>query len=144
MKFLILQGPNLNLIGVKSAQSEKKITLDKINKAIRFEVRNTEVELKIFQTHKIYMAISFLQRNRNSASGVLLAPMAWAKYEYSLVDTLNLIKLPTVQVIFEGDYGANVTESDSVFSETVVKTVSHHDPIHAFISGLNSLKSYLS
>tara|TARA_Y100000588_G_scaffold393231_2_gene508273 strand:- start:86389 stop:86823 length:435 start_codon:yes stop_codon:yes gene_type:complete len=144
MKVLVLQGPNLNLIGVKSAQSGKKITLDKINKAIRFEVRNTKIELKIFQTHKIYMAISFLQRNRNSASGVLLAPMAWAKYEYSLVDTLNLIKLPTVQVIFEGDYGANVTESDSVFSETVVKTVSHHDPTHAFISGLNSLKSYLS
>ena len=57
MKILVLQGPNLNLIGVKPAQSGKKITLDKINKAIRFEVRKTESELKIFQTNNFYMAI---------------------------------------------------------------------------------------
>ena len=47
MKILVLQGPNLNLIGVKSAQSGNKITLDKINKALRLDVRNTEFELKI-------------------------------------------------------------------------------------------------
>ena len=64
MKILVLQGPNLNLIGVKSAQAGKSVTLDKINTALRREVRNTEIELKIFQTHKIYMAVSFLQRNR--------------------------------------------------------------------------------
>ncbi len=98
MKILVLQGPNLNLVGVKSAQAGKRVTLDKINKILRREVRNTEIELKIFQTHKIYMAISFLHRNRNTASGILIAPMAWAKYEYSLLETLELIQLPIVQV----------------------------------------------
>ena len=144
MKILVLQGPNLNLIGVKSSQSGKNITLDKINKSLRLEVRNTEVELKIFQTHKVYMAISFLQRNRNSASGVLFAPMAWAKYEYSLVDTLNLIKLPAIQVFLEGGCATNMSKSESIFTETVIESVSHDDPIRAFINGLNSLKSYLS
>ena len=57
MKILVLQGPNLNLVGVKSAQAGKRVTLDKINKTLRREVINTEIELKIFQTHKIYMAI---------------------------------------------------------------------------------------
>ena len=144
MKILLLQGPNLNLIGVKSAQSGNKITLDKINKALRLDVRNTEFELKIFQTHKINMAISFLQRNRNSASGVLMAPMAWGAYEYSLLETLQLIKLPVVQVLMEGDFVLTVTKDKSIFSNYAIASVSHTDPIQAFISGLNTLKTHFS
>lgn len=144
MKILVLQGPNLNLIGVKSAQSENKITLDKINKALRLDVRNTEFELKIFQTHKINMAISFLQRNRNSASGILMAPMAWGAYEYSLLETLQLIKLPVVQVLMEGDFVLTVTKEKSIFSNYAIASVSHTDPIQAFVSGLNTLKTHFS
>jgi len=144
MKILVLQGPNLNLIGVKSAQSGNKITLDKINKALRLDVRNTEFELKIFQTHKINMAISFLQRNRNSASGILMAPMAWGAYEYSLLETLQLIKLPVVQVLMEGDFVLTVTKEKSIFSNYAIASVSHTDPIQAFVSGLNTLKTHFS
>jgi len=140
MKILVLQGPNLNLIGVKSSQTGKRITLDKINKTIRRKVRNTEIELKIFQTHKIYMAISFLQRNRNSASGILIAPMAWAKYEFSLLETLELIQLPVVQVILE----KTVDESQSILSSIAIDSVHSDDSILAFKNGLKSLMNHLS
>ena len=140
MKLLVLQGPNLNLIGVKSSQTGKRITLDKINKNLRREVRNREIELKIFQTHKIYMAISFLQRNRNAASGVLIAPMAWAKYEFSLLETLELIQLPVVQVILEN----TVEESQSILSSIAIDSVYNDDSIFAFKNGLKSLIKHLS
>jgi len=140
MKILVLQGPNLNLIGVKSSQTGKRITLDKINKTLRRKVRNTEIELKIFQTHKIYMAISFLQRNRNSASGILIAPMAWAKYEFSLLETLELIQLPVVQVILE----KTVDESQSILSSIAIDSVHSDDSILAFKNGLKSLMNHLS
>lgn len=144
MKILVLQGPNLNLIGVKSAQSGKRVTLGKINKALRLETRNTEIELKIFQTHKIYMAVSFLQRNRNSASGILIAPMAWAKYEYSILETLNLIKLPVVQVFMEGDFVFQTTKEESILTPVSIATVSHDEPITAFTDGLKALIDHIS
>ena len=140
MKILVLQGPNLNLVGVKSAQAGKRVTLDKINKILRREVRNTEIELKIFQTHKIYMAISFLHRNRNTASGILIAPMAWAKYEYSLLETLELIQLPIVQVSLD----KIVDESQSILSPISVETVHSDDPISVFKNGLKTLIKHLS
>lgn len=140
MKILVLQGPNLNLVGVKSAQAGKRVTLDKINKILRREVRNTEIELKIFQTHKIYMAISFLQRNRNTASGILIAPMAWAKYEYSLLETLELIQLPIVQVSLD----KIVDENQSILSPISVETVHNDDPISVFKNGLKTLIKHLS
>ena len=140
MKILVLQGPNLNLVGVKSAQAGKRVTLDKINKILRREVRNTEIELKIFQTHKIYMAISFLQRNRNTSSGVLIAPMAWARYEYSLLETLQLIQLPVVQVFLD----KVVDENQSILSPISVETVHSDNPISAFKNGLKTLIKHLS
>ena len=140
MKILVLQGPNLNLIGVKSSQSGKRVTLDKINKMLRREVRNTEIELKIFQTHKIYMTISFLQRNRNTASGILIAPMAWAKYEYSLLETLDLIQLPVVQVLLDNV----LDEHQSILSPVSVGAVHNDDPLSAFKTGLKTIIKHLS
>ena len=79
MNILILHGPNLNLIGSRSAEIGKKITIDKINTGIRRHIRNEEAQIKILQTHKQFHAINFIQRNRNWAKFFLFAPMAWAR-----------------------------------------------------------------
>ena len=84
MKILILQGPNLNLLGVKSSQAGDRLTLDKLNKAIRKHVHGRDVELKSLQTHKQFQAINFLQRNRKDADGVLLIPTSWARNDWTL------------------------------------------------------------
>ena len=52
MTILILHGPNLDLVGLKSAKAGEKLTLDKINRAIRLHVRKKDINLKIIQTHK--------------------------------------------------------------------------------------------
>ncbi len=100
INIIVLHGPNLNLLGSISAQSKQRITLDKINKALRLHVRNSDKNLKISQTHKVFQAINFIQRNRNWAHGFLFAPMAWARYEYSILDALKIAEIPTVQLLF--------------------------------------------
>ena len=103
MNILIIQGPNLNLIGVKSAKRGKRITLDKINRAIRRYIREKDIELKIYQTHSVEKVITLLQRNRNWADGIIIAPGAWSTYEAVIADTLQLIEVPTVEVYDEED-----------------------------------------
>ena len=60
MNILIVQGPNLNLVGVRSAKSGEQITLDKINRGLRQQAnrRPEELTLKILQTHKIEKAMT--------------------------------------------------------------------------------------
>ena len=60
MNIIVLHGPNLNLLGSISAQSKQRITLDKINKALRLHVRNSDINLKISQTHKVFQANQLL------------------------------------------------------------------------------------
>ena len=138
MKILVLQGPNLNLIGVQSARKGKRITLDRINSALRRLTRNRPIELKVLQTHRIEKAISFLQRNRNQAQGLLLAPMAWGRYELALYETLKLVQFPVVQVLFEENFGFGPTAGESIFTPYCNATV-EGPPESVFEVGLEAL-----
>ncbi len=103
MNILIIQGPNLNLIGVKSAKQGTRVTLDKINKGIRRHIREKDITVKIYQTHSIEKAVTLLQRNRNWANGIIIAPSVWSTYEAILLDTLELIEVPTIEVYDKND-----------------------------------------
>ena len=59
MNILILQGPNLNLLGLKSSRNESRLTLDKLNKRIRSFSKDSEINIKTLQTHKQFQAINF-------------------------------------------------------------------------------------
>jgi 3-dehydroquinate dehydratase-2 len=103
MNILIIQGPNLNLIGVKSAKQGKRVTLDKINKGIRRYIREKDITVKIYQTHSIEKVVTLLQRNRNWANGIIIAPGVWSTYEAILADTIELIEVPTIEVYDDED-----------------------------------------
>ena len=122
MKILILHGPNLNLIGSKSAEIGGKITIDKINTGIRRHIRNKDIQIKILQTHKQFHAINFIQRNRNWADFFLLAPMSWARFEYAILDALKISNINTIQILLSDDY-SDVTKSNSIFSEFCISTL---------------------
>ena len=138
MNILVLHGPNLNLIGSISAQLGQRITLDKINTGLRRHVRNGDVTLKITQTHKVFQALNFIQRNRNWAQGLLFAPMAWANYEYSIRDALKIADIPAVQLLFSDGF-QDIEKEDSIFSD-VCKTTIIGPPECIYIDGLNTLQ----
>ena len=104
MKILILHGPNLNLIGKISAKNKETVTLDKINKSIKRFCRGKDIELKIFQTHKIFQAINFLQRNRNYSDKLIFTPMSWSLYEHSLLETIKICNYDLLQISFNKEY----------------------------------------
>ena len=141
MNILFLEGPNLNLLGLKSSQNGNKLTLDKLNRSIRTNVHNKGITLKILQTHKQYKALNFLQRNRNWADGVLFIPTSWAIYEWAIADTLNLISLPTAVVYFEEPYVFGGTISDSIIKGEKIQSFSGQ-PLDSTLNGLNYLLSH--
>ena len=104
MKILILHGPNLNLIGKISAKNKETVTLDKINKSIKRFCRGKDIELKIFQTHKIFQAINFLHRNRNYSNKLIFTPMSWSLYEHSLLETIKICNYDLLQISFNKKY----------------------------------------
>ena len=138
MTILILHGPNLNLVGLKSAQAGEKLTLDKINRAIRLHVRKKDINLKIIQTHKEYIAINFIQRNRNSASGLVIAPTSWANYNQTIFETIKITDIPTATVYFDKPYNLGAGEKDTIFVSNRIKPFSGQ-PIDTINSAIDHI-----
>lgn len=140
MNILILQGPNLNLLGLKSSENGKHITLDKLNKAIRKHVHGKDVTLKFLQTHKQFQAINFLQRNRKWADGLLCIPTSWAKYDWSIAETLNIINIPIAMVYFDDPFSLGANETESIMTGEKIRSFSGQ-PVDACVLGIDHILS---
>ena len=125
MKILILHGPNLNLIGKISAKNKETVTLDKINKSMKKSCRDKDIELKIFQTHKIFQAINFLQRNRNYSKKLIFTPMSWSQYEHSLLETIKICNYDLLQISFDEEYELS-DFNKSIFNSYSTKNFINH------------------
>ena len=138
MTILILHGPNLNLLGLKASKLKTRLTLDKVNRAIRKHVRGKGITLKIIQTHKEYLAINFIQRNRNSADGLVIIPTSWAKYNQTILETIKITELETAAVYFDDSYSFGTNEENSIFVSNKIKSFSG-EPLEAIVSAIDHL-----
>ena len=145
MNILIVQGPNLNLIGLRSAKSGDQITLDKINRGLRQQAnkRPEDLTVKILQTHKIEKAMTTIHRNRKWANGIILAPMAWARYEYALRDCLDTVAIPTIEVFLADQYESEEDKVMSILSAVCMDSMSGH-PLSIFTDALDPLVNHLT
>ena len=135
MKILILHGPNLNLIGKISAKNNETVTLDKINKSLKRFSRGKDIELKIFQTHKTFQAINFLQRNRNYSNKLILTPMSWSLYEHSLLETIKICNYDLLQISFNKKYELS-DSNKSIFNSYSTKNFINH-PLYVYEDALS-------
>ena len=145
MNILIVQGPNLNLIGLRSAKSGDQITLNKINRGLRQQAnkRPEDLTVKILQTHKIEKAMTTIHRNRKWANGIVIAPMAWARYEYALRDCLDTVAIPTIEVFLADQYESEEDKAMSILSAVCMDSMSGH-PLSIFTDALDRLVNHLT
>ncbi len=140
MNILILHGPNLNMLGVKSSTNNETLTLDKLNKKLRLHVRNSNIKLKIIQTHKEYIALNFIQRNRNKANGLIIIPTSWAKYNQTILETIVLSNMKTATVYFDEPYSLGTSENESILISKNIKSFVG-DPVESITTAIDYIKA---
>ena len=142
MNLLVLHGPNLNLMGSISARNSENITLSKIDSQLKRVARESSVNLKIMQTHKVFNAINFVQRNRNWADGLLFSPSSWSKYEYSLLECLLVADIITIEIVLSKKYSLIDNDLKSIFTEICNKTLTG-DPDKVYLDGIKEIQKII-
>ena len=138
---LVIHGPNMNLVGKRPKEQFGTLTLDKIDRKLRRKADSLGATLKIFQSNEEGAIIKQLQRQRSWASGILLNPGALCFSSYTLLDTLQLINLPAVEVQLTGTLAGREVK-ESLLREYCLKSV-HGPPDEAYNLGLEKLVHYL-
>ena len=119
MKLLIINGPNLNLIGKREVDVYGIENLDQIINWVSENIESSKVDLIWFQSNsegdiidKLHWAID------NQIAGVIINPGAYTHYSYAIRDAISSIEIPTIEV-----HLSNIDERENFRKKSVIKDV---------------------
>jgi 3-dehydroquinate dehydratase-2 len=99
MKLLVLNGPNLNLLGVREPEIYGHISLDQIMEKLQVEAASLGYTLEAYQSNHEGDLIDQVQRAaRESFSGIIINPGGYTHTSISLRDAISGVDLPTVEI----------------------------------------------
>lgn len=98
MKIIILNGPNLNMLGRREQAYYGVKTLDDIAELVEDRARQLEVETEFFQSNHEGALVDYLQRLTPDVAGIIVNAGALTHYGLSLRDALIDARLPIVEV----------------------------------------------
>ena len=98
MRVLIINGPNLNILGKRNQSMYGIKTLDEINSLLEERGQELGVELVFFQSNYEGALIDFIQTESPQANGIIINPGALTHYGLSLRDALADANLPLIEV----------------------------------------------
>ena len=98
MKLVVINGPNLNLTGMRSPNVYGTDTLETITEELNGYVISCGSELAAFQSNHEGDIIDAIHAAMNEFDGIIINPGAYTHYSYAIRDALASVKIPAVEV----------------------------------------------
>jgi 3-dehydroquinate dehydratase-2 len=124
VKILVINGPNLNMLGRRNTKHYGTDTLGKIERQLVEKGRALGCELAFFQSNHEGAIIDYIQEAAGDADGILINPGALSHYGYSLHDALVDAALPVVEVHLSDIHAREPWRRTSVLIDIIVRQVS--------------------
>lgn len=95
---LVLNGPNLNLLGKRQPEIYGHLTLEEINGKIRLLAKELNVEVEIRQSNSEGELVSWIQAAPQQFGAMVINPAAYTHTSVALRDAISAVGVPTVEV----------------------------------------------
>ena len=97
-KIVVINGPNLNMIGKREPELYGSTTLEDINEMIRVRAEELGVEVDFFQSNVEGEMVGRIHECLGIADGIIMNAGAYGHYSYALLDALNAVGVPCIEV----------------------------------------------
>lgn len=156
MKILVLNGPNLNLLGQREPEIYGTLTLDELNRqlAVCVEEINARrvgaaerIELYFYQSNHEGVLVDTIQNAARNYQGIVYNPAAHTHYSIALRDAIVSIPIPVVEVHLSDIRMREGFRALSVMSEVCIGQfagrgmISYRDGVELLVSRIDALAS---
>ncbi len=126
MKILIINGPNLNLTGIRKKEHYGSQTLDEINAELSAYAKTKGCELDFYQSNHEGDIIDKIQSSREEYDGAVINAGAYTHYSYAIRDAIEAVSdfLPFVEVHMSDIHSREDFRRVSVITEVCLKQFS--------------------
>ncbi len=98
LEFLVLNGPNLNLLGLREPGIYGSKTLTDLEQDLLAFAENEQIEIVCFQSNHEGDLIDAIHEAVNQYDGIVINPGAFTHYSYAIRDAIASIQLPVIEV----------------------------------------------
>ena len=123
MRLLVINGPNLNMLGKREPEHYGEETLESIEKMLVARAQELDCELVFFQSNHEGAIIDFIQEEASLSDGILINPGALTHYGYSLHDALVDSRLPVVEVHLSNIHAREDWRKLSVIADVTIEQI---------------------
>ncbi len=96
--FLILNGPNLNFLGIREPDIYGRQTLADLKKLVRAHAKARGVRVKFYQTNSEGKLVDAVQKAWRKVDGMVFNPAAYTHTSVAIADAVKAVGIPTVEV----------------------------------------------
>ncbi len=138
MKIIVINGPNLNLLGTRKTNIYGTKTLEEINNDILSHANKKGIEVDFYQSNFEGEIIEKLHISRSTYDGVIINPGAFTHYSYAIADAVEAIDIPVIEVHLSNIYAREEFRRKSVIAQYAKGQISGFGP-KGYILALDGL-----
>ncbi len=143
MKIAVIQGPNLNMLGVREQNIYGSMTLDQIHEQMKATAEQNGLELEFFQSNLEGEIVDRIQECLGEVNGIIINPAAYSHTSIAIADALAAVNIPTVEVHISNIYKREEFRQKSITAASSTGVVAGFGPF-GYHLGLISLTQVLN
>lgn len=98
MKLFIINGPNLNMLGIREPEIYGKLTLQDIESKIKLYCAKNQIDVEFYQSNHEGEIVDIIQSAYKKADGIIINPAAYTHTSVAILDALKAVDVDTVEV----------------------------------------------
>ncbi len=115
-KIIILNGPNLNLLGEREKNQYGSFTLKDVEKSCKDYAKENDIELSLFQSNVEGELVTKIQNSRKSQDGLIINAGGYTHTSVAIHDALKILKIPIIELHISNIYNREEFRHKSLIS----------------------------
>ena len=143
MKIAVIQGPNLNMLGIREQHIYGAMSLEQIHEQLKNAAAQNGVEVEFFQSNLEGEIVDRIQECLGTVDGIMINPAAYSHTSIAIKDALSAVSLPVVEVHISNIYKREEFRQKSITAGASTGVISGFGPF-GYHMGLIALMQIIS
>lgn len=142
MKVLVINGPNINMLGIREKSIYGDMNYQGLCSYITKEATSLEIDIDIVQSNIEGELVTIIQEAMNTYDGIVINPAAYTHYSIAILDAIKAIDIPVVEVHISNIHSREEFRHKSVTASGCVGQICGFG-IYGYVLGIHALKNII-